>query len=227
MTAPGPPAMTGVWALAARAAIALGALATIHLAVLQEQPDLAVAFLLWGLAAAIAFGALRAAGRKAVFAAVVALVLAALGALQAVAPTFAPQVALVLPPTLGNLAVSGLFAYTLLPGHEPAIVRVARISRGEPPPEPLASHARRVTWIWALLPALVAAVALMALGLGGIHAWSWIANVANPVILCATFLGEHLYRGWRLPQFGRPSLLWTVRVMLDRRAWPLPQPGHV
>lgn len=227
MTAPAPPAMADARALAARGAIALAALAAIHLAVLEGQPDLAVAFLLWGLAAVGVLGALRAAGRKAVLAGLLALVLAALGVLQAVAPAVAPQIALVLPPTLGNLAVSGLFAYTLLPGHEPAIVRVARISRGEPPPEPLAGHARRVTWVWAVLPALIAAAALAALALGGIHAWSWIANVANPAILCATFLGEHLYRGWTLPQFGRPSLLWTVRVMLDRRAWPLRQPGHV
>ena len=211
--------------LIARGLIVLTALASVHLAVLADRGALALACLIWGVAAAMALNAVAARGRKRAGLALAAAIVAALGGVQAAAPAFDPRLALVLPPTLGNLAVSSVFAYTLLPGHEPAILRVARVSRGQVPPD-LAAHARRVTWVWAVLPAAIMLAALSALALSGLGAWSWIANVANPVLLLTTFLGEHLVRGWKFPQYGRPSVIWTLSVMLDKRAWPLPQRGH-
>jgi uncharacterized membrane protein len=222
---PDAPARASTRILILRGLLAGGALAAVHLAVLADARALALACLIWGVAAAILLNAAGARGGRRTRLALLGLGLAGLGTLQAAAPTFDPRVALVLPPTLGNLAVSGVFAYTLLPGHEPAIVRVARVSRGELPAE-LAAHARRVTWVWAVLPAAIMAAALSALMVAGLGAWSWIANVANPVLLIATFLGEHLVRGWKFPQYGRPSVFWTLSVMLDKRAWPLPQRGH-
>ncbi len=208
-----------------RALMALAALVAVHLSVLADRGALALACLIWGVAAALLLNALGARGRKRAGLTVAGVAVAGLGALQAAAPAFDPTLAIVLPPTLGNLAVSSVFAYTLLPGHEPAILRVARVSRGEVPAD-LAAHARRVTWVWAVLPAAVMLTALSALAVVGLSAWSWIANVANPVLLLVTFLGEHLVRGWKFPQYGRPSVIWTLSVMLDKRAWPLPQRGH-
>ncbi|MBK1669719.1 hypothetical protein CKO28_16895 [Rhodovibrio sodomensis] len=211
--------------LIVRALIALAALAAVHLCVLADRSALALACLIWGVAAAMLLNGLAARGRQRVLLAGAGILIAALGTLQAAAPAFDPRLALLLPPTLGNLAVSSVFAYTLLPGHEPAILRVARVSRGQVPAD-LAAHARRVTWVWAVLPAAIMLAALSALAFGGLGAWSWIANVANPVLLLVTFLGEHLLRGWKFPQYGRPSVIWTLSVMLDKRAWPLPQRGH-
>ena len=222
---PDAPARARPRTLVVRGLIALAALAAVHLSVLADESALAFACLIWGVAAAMLLNALAARGRTRVGLAAGALMLAGLGALQAAAPAFDPKLALVLPPTLGNLAVSSVFAYTLLPGHEPAILRVARVSRGEVPAD-LAAHARRVTWVWAVLPAAIMLAALGALALAGLGAWSWIANVANPVLLLVTFLGEHLVRGWKFPQYGPHSVIWTLSVMLDKRAWPLPQRGH-
>jgi len=226
MTAPPGPAAAHAGLPLGRAALALAVLATLHLAVIGGRSELAVALLVWALAAGVALSAWRAAGGKAWLLAGLAGALAALGALQAAAPVLEPRIALVLPPTLGNLTVAGVFAYTLLPGHEPAIVRVARVSRGGPVPADLAAYARKVTWLWALLPAAVAAAALSALALHGLAAWSWIANVANPALLLLAFVGEHALRGRLFPQYGPASLRRTLRVVLDKRAWPLPQPGH-
>ena len=230
MTAPNPtrpdaPERTAPGALIVRGVLAVGALAAIHLALLMDRPALALACLLWAVAASMALNAWRKQGRKRLVLALLAAGHFALGWLQASAAAFDAPLALILPPTLGNLAVSGIFAYTLLPGHEPAILRVARVSRGDVPAD-LAAYARRVTWVWAILPAAIMLTALSALLLAGLSAWSWIANVANPVLLLVTFLGEHLVRGWTFPQYGRPSVIWTLSVMLDKRAWPLPQRGH-
>jgi uncharacterized membrane protein len=209
----------------ARGALGLAMILAVHLAILADQADLAVAALLWGLALAVLLGAWQAPPRSVAVRAALALVLAGAGGLQAGASAIDPRIALVLPFTLGNLAVSGVFAYTLLPGHEPAIVRVARVSRGEVPSD-LAGHARAVTRLWAVLPAGIAAAALLALAVAGIQAWSWIANFANPAILIAVFLGEHAVRQGRFPQYGPASLRRTLTVMLDKRAWPLPQRRH-
>jgi uncharacterized membrane protein len=230
MTAPDPtrpdaPERTAPGALIVRGVLVVGALAAIHLALLMDRPALALACLLWAVAASMALNAWRKQGRKRFVLALLAAGHFALGWLQASAAAFDAPLALILPPTLGNLAVSGIFAYTLLPGHEPAILRVARVSRGDVPAD-LAAHARRVTWVWAILPAAIMLTALSALLFAGLGAWSWIANVANPVLLVVTFLGEHLVRGWKFPQYGRPSVIWTLSVMLDKRAWPLPQRGH-
>ena len=230
MTAPNPtrpdaPERTAPGALIVRGVLAVGALAAIHLALLMDRPALALACLLWAVAASMALNAWRKQGRKRLVLALLAAGHFALGWLQASAAAFDAPLALILPPTLGNLAVSGIFAYTLLPGHEPAILRVARVSRGDVPAD-LAAYARRVTWVWAILPAAIMLTALSALLLAGLSAWSWIANVANPVLLLVTFLGEHLVRGWKFPQYGPHSVIWTLSVMLDKRAWPLPQRGH-
>jgi uncharacterized membrane protein len=230
MTAPDPgrpdaPERTAPGALIVRGILVMGALAAVHLALLMDRPALALACLLWAVAASMALNAWRKQGRKRLVLALLAAGHFALGWLQASAAAFDAPLALILPPTLGNLAVSGIFAYTLLPGHEPAILRVARVSRGDVPAD-LAAHARRVTWVWAILPAAIMLTALSALLFAGLGAWSWIANVANPVLLVVTFLGEHLVRGWKFPQYGRPSVIWTLSVMLDKRAWPLPQRGH-
>ncbi|MBK1699089.1 hypothetical protein [Rhodovibrio salinarum] len=222
---PDAPERASTRTLLARALLALSALVGVHLAVLADRSALALACLIWGVAAALLLNALSAHGRKRALLGGLAVLVAVLGALQASAPAFDPRLALVLPPTLGNLTVSGVFAYTLLPGHEPAILRVARVSRGQVPAD-LAAYAVKVTRVWAILPAAIMLAALSALALGGLDAWSWIANVANPVLLVATFLGEHAVRGWKMPQYGRPSVFWTLSVMLDKRAWPLPQRGH-
>jgi len=222
---PDAPARAHPRTLVVRGLIALAALVAVHLSLLADRGALALACLVWGVAAAMLLNAVGARGRTRAGLTAAGVGVAGLGALEAAAPAFDPTLALVLPPTLGNLAVSSVFAYTLLPGHEPAILRVARVSRGQVPGD-LAAHARRVTWVWAILPAAVVLAALSGLALAGLGAWSWIANVANPVLLLVTFLGEHLVRGWKFPQYGRPSVIWTLSVMLDKRAWPLPQRGH-
>jgi len=129
------------------------------------------------------------------------------------------RMALIVPPFLGYMATSVFFAQSLLPGEVPVITRMCRVGRGDTLPDGLEEYARTLTWGWAILPALLAAGALILLNFAGIGSWSWMTNIASPLILIAFFVGEHVYRGVWHPQFGRPSLIHTFDVMFDSVSW--------
>jgi len=192
---------------------------SIHTATLAGAISLAVFVLFCALALVSATTALRApkGSRSKYGLCAVALLLVAAGAV--LWPTIDSRLALILPPLLGNLLTSAFFAYSLLPGQVPVIVRICHASRGYPLPEGLESYARRVTLGWAILPALLALTALAVLAAFGVREWSWVSNMANPILLSALFVGEHVFRGWRLPQLGKPSIIRTIHLMLDTPSW--------
>jgi uncharacterized membrane protein len=146
---------------------------------------------------------------------IVAMSVALLGAVVALVALSdtGVRMALVVPPFLGYMATSVFFAHSLLPGEDPVITHMCRIDRGDPLPDGLEAYSRLLTWGWAILPATLAVGAVLLLVFVGIEPWSWMTNVVSPVILIAFFVGEHIYRGIRYPQFGRPSLLHTFDVM--------------
>ena len=150
--------------------------------------------------------------------AMTAALLLAVGALVALSDV-GVRLALIVPPFLGYMATSVFFAHSLLPGEIPVITRMSRVGRGDTLPDGLEEYARALTWGWAVLPALLAVAALLLLAFAGIEPWSWMTNVASPVALITFFAGEHVYRGIRHPQFGRPSLLHTFDVMFDAMSW--------
>jgi uncharacterized membrane protein len=128
------------------------------------------------------------------------------------------RLALVVPPFLGYMATSLFFAHSLLPGEMPIITRMCHVGR-ETMPEGLAEYSRLLTWGWAILPAMLAVGAVLLLVFVGIEPWSWMTNVVSPLVLIAYFVGEHIFRGIRYPQFGRPSLLHTFGVMFHAMSW--------
>lgn len=128
------------------------------------------------------------------------------------------RLALVVPPFLGYMATSIFFAHSLLPGELPVITRLCLVGR-DALPDGLAAYSRLLTWGWAILPAALAITAVLLLLFVGIRPWSWMTNVASPLVLIAFFVGEHVYRGIRYPQFGRPSLLHTFDVMFHAMSW--------
>ena len=129
------------------------------------------------------------------------------------------RLALIVPPFLGYMATSLFFAHSLLPGEDPVITRMCRVGRGDTLPEGLAEYARLLTWGWAILPAALAVGAVLLLAFVGIEPWSWMTNVVSPLVLITFFVGEHIFRGIRYPQFGRPSLLHTFEVMFHSMSW--------
>ncbi len=189
-----------------------------HAAILQGAISLAVAIVFASLAMAVAAKALRGSKRR------TSLAVFALGLLAAAACVLwwqveEARVALVLPPLIGYFLASAFFAYSLLPGQVPVIVRMCHVAQGRVLPDGLEAYARALTWGWAILLAVLAFASIIALWLFGLEAWSWVCNVFNPLLMAAYFIGEHAYRAWRLPHVGKPSVLGTLGIMLDPASW--------
>ena len=196
--------------------------ASIHAATLAGAIPLAIFVLFCALALVPAAAALRASGGRRSKYALLAAALSLLAACALLWQTNDSRLALILPSFLGSLLTSAFFAYSLLPGQVPIIVRICHVTRGNPLPDGLESYARRLTLGWAILPALLALTALAVLATFGLREWSWVSNVANPILMLAFFLGEHAFRAWRLPQLGKPSIVRTIDVMLNSPCWRRP-----
>lgn len=191
----------------------------VHSAILVGAIHLAVALVFFSLAFAPTINALRAKSKHRWLHAIVAVILLVPAVCAIGWPGIDGRVALILPASLGAMLVSGFFAYSLLPGQVPVIVRMCHIRRGTPLPDGLERYARNLTWGWAILPAILVVIALAALAAFGLEAWSWVNNVANPLILAAFFAGEHLYRAWQMPHLGKSSMLQTFDIMANKDLW--------
>ena len=124
-----------------------------------------------------------------------------------------------LPPILIYVFVCWVFARTLLPGREPLVTRIARLVRDGELPEPLVEHTRRVTWLWAVVPAVMAAISLALARFAEPATWSLFTNVVSYLVLGALFLLEYLYRLLRYPAIRHDSP-WQVA---SRLAWRAPE----
>jgi len=122
-----------------------------------------------------------------------------------------------LPPILIYVFVCWAFARTLLPGREPLVTRIARLVRDGELPQPLVEHTRRVTWLWAVVPALMAAISLALARFAEPATWSLFTNVVSYLVLGALFLLEYLYRLLRYPAIRHDSP-WQVASRLVWRA---------
>ncbi len=189
-----------------------------HAAILQGAISLAVAIVFGSLALAVAGRALRSK-RRALLLAVFAVALFAVTACVLWWQVEEAHAALILPPLIGYFLASAFFAYSLLPGQMPVIVRMCHVAQGRVLPEGLEAYARALTWGWSILLAVLAFASVVALWLFGLEAWSWVCNVFNPLLMAVYFIGEHAYRAWRLPQVGKPSVLRTLGIMLDPSSW--------
>lgn len=192
-----------------RAALAILACASpfvLHFAVVRESRALMVAFL-----ALVAVGILAA--RMPLWIAGLAA-LAAIGAAW-IDPRAMAQIALA-GPALAFLVAAWVFGRTLLPGRTPLIESISRVERGGDFPAGLAGYARRLTWAWALLLALVpvgdAALALFATA----EAQSFFVNLGSWALIALLFFGEYAYRLWRYPQFPHKNPLAVARNLLRR-----------
>lgn len=193
--------------------------AAVHFLTLSDALPLAVAVVLCAIFLGPAASALRGAGRWRPLLATLAAVALLILTISIEWPDAGPQAALIVPPFLACLLVSAIFAHSLLPGEEPIITRMSRVSRGDNLPAGLVEYTRLLTWGWAVLPTLLGLAALAAFATWGIEAWSWVNNVVSPLALVAYFIGEHVYRGIRHPHLGKPSILHTFDLMLNSMSW--------
>jgi uncharacterized membrane protein len=103
-------------------------------------------------------------------------------------------------PVVINLFLCAFFGLTLLGGRDPLITRFARLEHDVLPPE-VERYTRRLTVLWTLFFATMAAITV-ALWLGASRtAFSLFVNVVNWALLAAFLVGEYLYRRVRFPMY--------------------------
>jgi len=122
-----------------------------------------------------------------------------------------------LPPILIYVFLCWAFARTLVPGREPLVTRIARLVREGELPGPLVLHTRRVTWLWAVALALMAAISLALARFAEPATWSFFTNILSYALLGALFVLEYLYRLVRYPEI-RHDTPWRVAAGMVGRA---------
>ncbi|HEX6690720.1 MAG TPA: hypothetical protein VF110_06170 [Burkholderiales bacterium] len=137
----------------------------------------------------------------------------------------------VLRDSLGAAAVSGIthaaaflallwfFGRTLLGGREALITRLARSVHGTLPPE-IAAFTRRVTIAWCVFFASQVLLSALLLAFAPFEAWSLFVNVLNLPLLVLMFVGDHLYRAVRFPDYPRPSIARILRAFAEVSSTP-------
>jgi uncharacterized membrane protein len=182
-----------------------------HAAVLREN-----AWLVAAISAAIAANFVWLAARRAL----PWWLIAAVGGAVLIAAALDREIAArlpFLPPILIYVFMCWVFARTLVRGREPLITRIARLVRVGELPEPLVVHTRRVTWLWAVVLALMAAISLALARFAEPATWSFFTNILSYVLLAALFVLEYPYRLLRYPEI-RHDPPWRVAVGMAGRA---------
>jgi len=160
-------------------------------------------------AAAIALGTLIwaiADGRLAA-----AILATGIAVLLGITVLYIPQVLLFAPPVIINAVLAVFFGASLRTGREPIIGIFARLEQGGILPPDLARHARSVTWLWTLLLAACATLAMALAIWASLETWSLFANVVNYALIAALFIGEYLYRRVRYRHYRHASLAALLR----------------
>ena len=193
-------ALTAV-AVAASVAFALAA----HLAIVEGLPARAGALLaLVPIAFLLLWLARRSPRSRVAIAAVVAAIAAAWVAFPELEANF-PGIFFV-EHAGAQLALAIVFGRTLVAGREPLVARFAHLVHGHLPPE-VARYCRSVTVAWtAFFCALFLASCALYLG-GFLAAWSVLANILTPILVCAMFAAEYVVRYRVLPHWERVGVL--------------------
>ena len=159
-----------------------------------------------------------------------ALLLLACGALALPGARRWAPLALMLPPTVINGVLAGLFGHTLFGGRMPLVERMVRLLHAPEPVDDVQvlAYARRVTWCWTLLLGFNAAcsllLALLAVPNGLLAAagvasplpvpiqwWSWFSNVGCYALVLLLFVVEYAVRSRRFPWQPYSSLFEFLR----------------
>lgn len=103
--------------------------------------------------------------------------------------------------------VAGLLLRSLLPGRTPLITRIAILARGDPLPPEVVRYTRRVTQLWLIVFAGLAAVIGAAL-IGLLPQGASLSGVLGQGPVClAVLLLEYGFRRWHLRNLSHPGLL--------------------
>jgi uncharacterized membrane protein len=111
----------------------------------------------------------------------------------------------------GQLVLAFLFGSTLVGGRVPLVTRFALLIHGELPTG-VERYTRKVTIAWTAFFVVLFTLSC-ALYLGGfLAAWSLLANILTPVLVCAMFAVEYVVRYRLFPDWERVSVLGGIQA---------------
>jgi len=120
-----------------------------------------------------------------------------------------------------NAALAWAFASTLRAGATPLITALAmRVHAVVPPAVRDYTRALTLAWVWFFGATIAVSLALYA-----VAPWPWwslYCNLLTPLAVALFFVGEHLFRRWRHPEFERVSMRGAIAAWRahDPRATP-------
>lgn len=178
----------------------------VHLAVVWRQPHLEWLALVL-LCAIPQYPALRAARPGHWL-----LLLGLAGLLYGLTAAGGGIYALFLPPVVAPLMLLALFAGSLRAPQIPLVTRLAQAARGPLEPE-LLLYTRRLTQMWALILAAIAAVNAGLAWFAPLPVWSLFSNFLNYLLVALVLCVEFLYRRWRFPSHAHQGFLAYLRLV--------------
>ena len=198
------------WQLAAGAAAFVGyALASNWLMVHAPAHAWTVALLFGPLLLGLAGDGLRRRHRAtlalAALLAVVLAILVARGGVAGVARLYVLQHAVI------HAALAWTFGITLRPGATPLISALASRLHERFTPA-MRAYTRRLTALWTAYFIAMIGISLALYAFAPWTVWSWFCNLVTPLAALGFFVGEHLLRRWRHPDFERVSLAAAVQA---------------
>jgi uncharacterized membrane protein len=119
---------------------------------------------------------------------------------------------LFLPSILIPALLAWFFASTLRPGRESLITAVARAARPDTP-DYLLRYSRTLTVLWTLLFAAMALWDGLLAAFAPQSWWSFMANLANYLLVGAFVVGEYVFRRLRFRDYAHPGFAEYVRIV--------------
>ena len=194
--------------LAALAVIGNAALAYAGMAKQADSP-LTIALLFGPFVAALGVAALRSGHRPTLLAAIALAI--GLTMLCLSGPRLDMQRLYVLQHTAVHAALALGFGCTLRAGSTPLITRLAASVHTDFTPA-MRAYTRGLTAAWAIYFVAMIAISLLVYALLPWSAWALFCNVLTPLAAVLFFVGEHLQRYRRHPEFERASVSAALRA---------------
>jgi uncharacterized membrane protein len=198
------------WAIALAVALSAGGALLVHYAIVQAQSPTLGALLSLLPILGVALVAMRRSRRRAWVIAAIAAGAVALWLGWGLLEQHFTNV-FFLEHAGMNLLLGVAFGRTLVGGNEPLCTRFARIIHGTLEPD-VVRYTRRVTLAWTIFFLTLFTMSCVLYVGKFVAAWSFLANIAGPILIATMFVVEYAIRLRALPNHKRIGILGSFRA---------------
>lgn len=115
-------------------------------------------------------------------------------------------------PTVIPLLLLFTFGSTLLPGKTPMVTAIALSAEGSLSDE-MQRYTRALTWLWVIVFVILAMESILMIIFAEAVLWSWVINIANPILIGGIFIAEFAFRKVRYPDHPHPSFKDYIEIV--------------